>query len=125
MLSPQAARFAAALVSGSITGTQHHNERRAQRATSRAIPHVQDDPAPVVLIEQGDIKVSVASAETLLATKIRASRGRRDAEDIGFLLAIVGIESVEAAIELYKAYYPEDPLNTRAKPLLKSIIDAK
>jgi len=86
------------------------------------ISPVHDDPAPVVLTEVGDVKVTVASAETLLAMKIRASRGRRDREDIAFLLRAVGIETVAAAIALYEAYYPEDPLTPRALPMLEDIL---
>ncbi len=83
------------------------------------ISPVHEDPAPVVLIKDGNVKVTVASAETLLAMKIRASRGRRDRDDIAFLLQAVGVETVDAAIALYDTYYPEDPLTPRAKPVLE------
>lgn len=62
------------------------------------LPIVLDDPAPVALIVEDMVSVTAASAELLLAMKIRASRGRRDREDLDFLLAQIGISTVEEAI---------------------------
>ena len=42
------------------------------------ISQVHDDPRPVVLIDEEDVVVTIASSEALLAMKIRSSRGRLD-----------------------------------------------
>ena len=86
------------------------------------IPPVRDDPNPVTIIDEGDVHVSVASTETLLAMKIRASRGRADKSDIDFLLKEVGVSSVQQAIDLYESYFPEDPLTERAVPILNELL---
>jgi hypothetical protein len=50
----------------------------------------------------------------LLAMKLRASRGRRDADDIAFLLERCDIESIDHAADLYEHYYPREVLSERA-----------
>jgi|BarGraNGADG00212_1021973.scaffolds.fasta_scaffold09098_4 hypothetical protein len=83
-------------------------------------PHV-DDPNPTILIETEHVIASVASAQMLLAMKIRASRGRQDLGDIIFLVGEVGVSSVAAAVELYERFYPEDPLRDRALRILEAV----
>jgi hypothetical protein len=63
--------------------------------------------------------VVVADERTLLAMKMRASRGRRDEVDIKFLLDECGINSVDEALALYEEYFPEDDLPDRAVPMLR------
>jgi hypothetical protein len=57
----------------------------------------------------GSLEVLAADDRTMLAMKIRASRGRRDEPDIALLLQRCGITSVEQAVALYEEYFPEDP----------------
>ncbi|MBF6557108.1 MAG: hypothetical protein IVW52_13250 [Acidimicrobiales bacterium] len=67
----------------------------------------------------GSVEVVVADERTLLAMKLRASRGRRDEADIQFLLNKCQITSVEDALLLYVEYFPEDGLPPRAMPMLR------
>ena len=67
----------------------------------------------------GIVEVVVADERTLLAMKMRASRGRRDEADIRFLLEKCGCESVDDALALYEEYFPEDELPERAVPMLR------
>ncbi len=59
--------------------------------------------------------VRVAGARLLLAMKLRAARGRRDAMDIDVLLDACAITAVEDAVALFEHYYPEDELSERAR----------
>ena len=67
----------------------------------------------------GTVEVVVADERTLLAMKMRSSRGRRDEVDIKFLLDKCGITSVDGALALYEEYFPEDELTDRAVPMLR------
>ena len=67
----------------------------------------------------GTVEVVVADERTLLAKKMRASRGRRDEVDIKFLLDRCGVSSVDEALALYEEYFPEDELPDRALPMLR------
>lgn len=67
-----------------------------------------------------DVTVSVAGARLLLAMKLRAARGRRDARDIDVLLDACGISGFEEAVALYEEYYPEDGMGPSALPHLQA-----
>ena len=67
----------------------------------------------------GTVEVVVADERTLLAMKMRTSRGRRDEVDIKFLLDKCGISSVDEALTLYEEYFAEDELPDRAVPMLR------
>ena len=89
------------------------------------ISPVVDDLESELVIGNGLVEVRVASAQVLLAMKIRASRPRLDTDDIKTLLEHLGIRDLASALEIYHSYYPEDPLPDRAKPLLESIMARK
>ena len=65
----------------------------------------------------------VADERTLLAMKMRVSRGRRDEVDIQFLLHKCGIATVDDALGLYEEYSPEDELPDRAVPMLRHALE--
>ena len=71
------------------------------------------------VIKMGSVEVVVADERTLLAMKMRASRGRRDEADIEFLLGKCRITSVADALALYEEYFPEDELPPQAIPMLR------
>ena len=56
---------------------------------------------------------------SLLAMKLRASRGQRDQGDLTLLLEECQIETVEGAIALFEEYYPEDPLPDQAEVMIR------
>jgi hypothetical protein len=70
----------------------------------------------------GSLEVLAADDRTMLAMKIRASRGQRDEPDIALLLARCGISSVEQAFDLYDEYFPEDPAPKRARAILEHLL---
>jgi hypothetical protein len=67
----------------------------------------------------GTVEVVAADERTLLAMKMRASRGRRDEVDIQFLVDRCGIETVDGALAVYEEYFPEDELPGRALPMIR------
>jgi hypothetical protein len=75
------------------------------------------------VIKVGSAEVVVADERTLLAMKMRASRGRRDEADIQFLVDKCRITSVDDALALYEEYFPEDELPPRAIPMLRHALD--
>lgn len=70
-----------------------------------------------------DIVIQVASAEALLAMKLRANRPGRDTDDIRQLLAICAIGSLDVAEALYEEYYPGEALDDRAVQMARAIFE--
>ena len=70
----------------------------------------------------GSLEVLAADDRTMLAMKIRASRGRRDEPDIALLLTSCGVTTVEQAFALYEEYFPEDPAPPRARSILEYLL---
>jgi hypothetical protein len=62
----------------------------------------------------GEVSVLVARAPLLLAMKLQAGRGRRDATDIDLLLEECEIESFDDAGALFDKYYPTESMAPRA-----------
>ena len=75
------------------------------------------------LFDDGDVSIAVAPTDALLAMKLLASRPGRDTPDITKLLALNEITSVEAAEELFEAFYPGDALPEKAIRLLNRIFE--
>jgi hypothetical protein len=73
------------------------------------------------IFSSAEITIQVASAETLLAMKLRANRPGRDVNDIRALLALVGITDVASAETLYESFYPGDVLPDRAVQILDNL----
>ncbi len=74
------------------------------------------------LFRFGSLEVLAADDCTMLAMKIRASRGRRDEPDIALLLTSCGVTTVEQAFALYEEYFPEDPAPPRARSILEFLL---
>lgn len=74
------------------------------------------------IFEEDGIVIQVASAEALLAMKLRANRPGRDTDDIRQLLALCNVSAVEAADELYADYYPGESLPDRAWTMVERIL---
>ena len=64
------------------------------------------------------VEVLIAAAPLLLAMKLRAARGRRDAADIDLLLDACEITTAGAAVVVFERYYPDDVLPPRARAQL-------
>jgi hypothetical protein len=63
-----------------------------------------------VVFHGSHLRVMVASAEHLLAMKVMASRPANDAEDIGALVAMLGIGEVDEVLDLVHQHFPDDPV---------------
>jgi hypothetical protein len=74
------------------------------------------------LYDEGDVVIQVASAEAMLAMKLRANRPGRDDTDIAKLLSICGISSVVEAEELYESFYSAEVLPDRAVAMVTRIL---
>jgi hypothetical protein len=73
------------------------------------------------IFSSAQITIQVASAQALLAMKLRANRPGRDVNDIRALLALVGITDVASAETLYESFYPGDVLPDRAIQILDNL----
>ena len=73
----------------------------------------------------GSLEILAADDRSMLAMKIRASRGQRDEPDIALLLELCGITSVEQGLALYEEYFPEDPPPKRATAILKYLLHSE
>lgn len=86
---------------------------------------VASEPEWRPVFKVGSVEVVVADERSPLATKMRASRGRRDEADIQFLLERCQISSIGDALSLYEEYFPEDELPSRAIPILRHALEGR
>jgi hypothetical protein len=70
------------------------------------------------------VTIEVAPVDALLAMKLKASRPGRDTDDIRQLLALCGIDSVDAADALFGEFFPGDSLTDRAYAMVERILAA-
>lgn len=80
-----------------------------------------DHPEPGFepILARGARRILVGVPSLLLAMKLHAARGRRDAADIETLLDACEVTSIDEAIELYESYYRAEVLKPRAMALLR------
>jgi hypothetical protein len=67
------------------------------------------------LFQEGSVTVSVAAPGMLLAMKLLANRGRRDTDDIHFLLDCCAIQSLEQVHAIYEWYNHQEVLSEGAR----------
>jgi predicted nucleotidyltransferase component of viral defense system len=70
----------------------------------------------------GDVTLKVASPELMLAMKIKASRGRRDNEDVVELLRILGLSSIEEVLAIYENVYAQEEMNLETMELVTQFL---
>lgn len=87
-----------------------------------ALPTLGREVQWIQIFSSAGITIHVASAEVLLAMKMRASRPGRDVADIRALLELVGISDIATAELLYEDYYPGDALSDRAIQILQNLL---
>lgn len=73
------------------------------------------------LYAEAGVTLEVASAEALLAMKLKASRRGRDTTDIRKLLGVCQIKDFAAVENLYEDFYPGDALPDRAITMVEGI----
>jgi hypothetical protein len=69
------------------------------------------------------LTVSTVDAPTLLAMKCAAARTKEDAEDIRFLVQLLGLDSSHAVLEIVTRYFPAERLPVRSQLLLEELFD--
>lgn len=69
--------------------------------------------------QSGGIRIVVASAPLLLAMKMQAVRGDRDAADILALLELCRVSTVADAIAIYSRYYGNEVVKEKATTLIR------
>jgi hypothetical protein len=74
------------------------------------------------LYDRDGVTIQVASAEAMLAMKLRANRPGRDDLDIAKLMAICGVSTVDQAEELYESFYSTELLPNRAVAMVERIL---
>lgn len=70
----------------------------------------------VELYRIGSIEIRIASADLILAMKLKADRGVRDRSDIEGLIQLIGINNIEEIEVIYERFYDQEILSdlTRA-----------
>jgi hypothetical protein len=71
----------------------------------------------------GDVSVCVGSVQMLLAMKLRANRGRRDTEDIEYLLQRCDVTCLDDAQEIYERYHAQEVLTDSAAARVQAWFD--
>lgn len=70
----------------------------------------------------GELALKVASPELMLAMKMKASRGRRDNEDVVELLRILGLSSMEEVFAIYENVYAQEEINLEIMELVTQFL---
>jgi hypothetical protein len=76
--------------------------------------HYDGDDDWDIRFTRGDVSVRVAPPLLLLAMKLLAGRGQRDAVDIDLLLEECRIASFDDAVEVFDKYYPTEGMAPKA-----------
>lgn len=74
------------------------------------------------LYDDGTVVIQVASAEAMLAMKLRANRPGRDDTDIAKLMVLCDVSSVSEAEDLYESFYSAEVLPDRAVTMVTKIL---
>jgi len=85
-------------------------------------PLLNQTPEHTPIINVGSIEISIGDPHYILAMKILASRTRKDRDDIVLLCKECGITSAQQAVQVFKEYYPYEPVTTKAMALLRSVL---
>ena len=117
----------------STSGVQRAVERVAQAkrwpvtwlndAAQMWASHYDTDDDWEIRFSSGGVSVLIARAPLLLAMKLQAGRGRRDAADIDLLLEECGIDSFDSAEAIFDKYYPSESMAPRAMRQLHERFD--
>lgn len=77
------------------------------------------------VVREGNVTISIGSPQMLLAMKLYANRGRRDADDIDYLLGVCGVTTVQDAQEIYERYHAQDVLADAAVTRIEHWLDRR
>ena len=79
-----------------------------------------NDPGKREVFDHPGIRVMAASPEHVFAMKAFAARSR-DEDDLRSLAGILGISSVDAALEICARFFPDDDLPSRSRAMLEDV----
>lgn len=68
------------------------------------------------------IQIRIASADLLLAMKLKADRGVRDRSDIEGLIRLIGIETIEEIDAVYERFHDQEVLNDLTRAVVLSML---
>jgi hypothetical protein len=83
-------------------------------AVKMYVSHYDTDADWDVMSDGDGVTVLIARAPLLLAMKLYAGRGRRDADDIERLLEACDLRSLSDAVEVFDRYYPSEAIAENA-----------
>ena len=86
------------------------------------------DFAPIASLDFPNLRVQAPTAEYMLAMKVLASRAgiggeRGDAQDIAFLIRLLGLRDADAVMRVVGRYYDPSRILPRSTYLLDEILD--
>lgn len=87
-----------------------------------AFPTVGKEVEWVTIFSEDGIEILVASAEALLAMKLKANRAGRDTDDIRKLMKQINILNLSQVEDLFSEYYPGEILSERASGTATNIL---
>lgn len=81
-----------------------------------------DDTGKRRVFDHPGLRVLAASPEHVFAMKAQAARAR-DIDDLRLLAEIIGIDSLEAALQVCTEFFPEEQLSPRASAVVGELFD--
>lgn len=82
----------------------------------------QHDAGKREVFDHPGIRVLAASPEHVFAMKAFAAR-TRDEEDLRVLAKIIGVATIDAALELCGRFFPGEPLPPRSRAMLEDLFE--
>jgi hypothetical protein len=82
-----------------------------------------NDPGKREVFDHPGIRVMAASPEHVFAMKAFAARGR-DEDDLRALAGIIGVSTVQAALDVCSSFFPDDDLPPRSRAMLEDIFSS-
>jgi hypothetical protein len=79
-----------------------------------------DDPGKRRVFDHPGLRVTAASPKHIFAMKAIAAR-TRDIDDIRLLAGIIGVDSVEAALQICRDFFPDEAVSPRAVAVLEEL----
>jgi predicted nucleotidyltransferase len=79
-----------------------------------------DDPGKKRVFDHPGLRVMVASPDHIFAMKALAAR-TRDVDDLRSLATLAEVDSVEAALQICRDFYPDEPISPRTLGVLQEL----
>jgi hypothetical protein len=77
----------------------------------------------IELFREGNMIVRIATAELLLALKLRADRGRRDRSDIEALIKLCGISTMNEIDKIYESFHHQEVLDSETRQVFARMLN--